>query len=416
METNEKNLRIYPLYKMISWDLLFYYSIIYLFLVQEKGMSPAQVLLSEAFYPIFRFLLAVPLTIIITKLGRKKGLIIANFSVAISILFYIFAKGINEIIVGQFFCALGFAIKAIEETNILYDSLPKNEKRAKEFSKIDGKSMSLYFYFDAISAVLSGFLYVINRYLPLICCFVICVLSTILSCRFVEIKNENKTNSTRKYFKELKHFIKHMYKSKRLKYLMVFGGILSGIFSVLISLRSGILENINMPEQYFGIIFGILAVISGISARNQSRFHNKLKNKTLAILSVTVTLSLIIIGFIAKLNNISIIIIILLLYIIQSIMKGPFYTLIRKYLNNFTTTTSRDKISYIYNLLESLFRALILLFSSFLLDITDITNTTIIVGCVFTIIFITLLEKMRKTVGLKPENYKKSEIEFLELK
>ena len=410
------NTRLYPLYKMISWDLLFYYSIIFLFLTQAKKFSASQVLLGEAFFTASCLILQIPVGILVDRIGKKKSLIFANICMCIFSFILIIVKSFNQLLIAYFIDAMGYVIKSVCETNILYDSLPKNEKRAKEFSKIDGKSMSLYFYFDAISAVLSGFLYVINRYLPLICCFVICVLSTILSCRFVEIKNENKTNSTRKYFKELKHFIKHMYKSKRLKYLMAFGGILSGIFSVLISLRSGILENINMPEQYFGIIFGILAVISGISARNQSRFHNKLKNKTLAILSVTVTLSLIIIGFIAKLNNISIIIIILLLYIIQSIMKGPFYTLIRKYLNNFTTTTSRDKISYIYNLLESLFRALILLFSSFLLDITDITNTTIIVGCVFTIIFITLLEKMRKTVGLKPENYKKSEIEFLELK
>lgn len=35
------NVRLYPTYKMFSWDLLFYYAIAFIFLVQEKGFSPA---------------------------------------------------------------------------------------------------------------------------------------------------------------------------------------------------------------------------------------------------------------------------------------------------------------------------------------------------------------------------------------
>ena len=31
IQNRKVNARLYPIYKMISWDLLFYYSIIYLF-------------------------------------------------------------------------------------------------------------------------------------------------------------------------------------------------------------------------------------------------------------------------------------------------------------------------------------------------------------------------------------------------
>ena len=44
-----KNVRIFPIYKTVSWDLLFYFPIIFLFLTQVKGLTPAEVLFADAF-------------------------------------------------------------------------------------------------------------------------------------------------------------------------------------------------------------------------------------------------------------------------------------------------------------------------------------------------------------------------------
>ena len=209
-----------------------------------------------------------------------------------------------------------------------------------------------------------------------------------------------------------------MLQSTRLKYLLLYGAILSGLLSAVVSLRSGSLEEMGVPEQYFGIIFGALGLISGIAARNQGRFHNRFHNKTLAMLAIPTAISCIFVGLTItmKLPYSLTLIIVILLFSIQFIAKGPFYTLIRRYLNNFTTTSLRAKISSCYNLMESLARSLISLFASFLLRYIDVAGTICIVGCVLTIILVLLTDKMRFTVGLKPEEYKKSEIEFLEIK
>ena len=50
IQNKKINAKLYPIYKMISWDLLFYYSIIYLFLTQVKSFTAAQVLLGEAVF------------------------------------------------------------------------------------------------------------------------------------------------------------------------------------------------------------------------------------------------------------------------------------------------------------------------------------------------------------------------------
>ena len=51
-EIRNRNTKLYPIYKMISWDLLFFYAIIFLYLVQVKNLSAPQVLLAEALYNV----------------------------------------------------------------------------------------------------------------------------------------------------------------------------------------------------------------------------------------------------------------------------------------------------------------------------------------------------------------------------
>ena len=416
----EKNIHLYPIYKMLSWDLLFYYSISFLFFTQVKNISAADVLLGEALFPIFKFVLLMPLTALIAKIGKRKSLVLANLINAFSILSYIIAQNFTYIIIGQFLSAIAFDLKGVTETNLLYDSLPKDEKRGQSFSKIDGKGTSWYYYIDAITTLVSGFLFVINGYIPFILCFAFCIISAILSIKFSDIKkvdaNENIKFTT--YIKDLKHSFKYMLQSNRLRYLIILGGIFWGFLSTLISLRTGMLKQIGVSEEYIGIIFSVLGIISGITAKNQNRIHNKYGNKTLAFLTVPATISCILTGFFVMGNfpfKITLALV-LIMFLIQFMAKGPFFTLIKRYLNNFTTSSLRNKISSSYNFFESLMRAGISLLASFLLRITNSSNTILVLGCLVTIAIVLLIDKMHGKVGLKPEEYPKKEIEFLEIK
>ena len=67
------NSKIFPIYKMFSWDLLFYYSIIFLFLTQTKGFTASNVLFVDAFYPLFKLLLQIPCVNIVESFGKRKN-------------------------------------------------------------------------------------------------------------------------------------------------------------------------------------------------------------------------------------------------------------------------------------------------------------------------------------------------------
>lgn len=148
----------------------------------------------DAFYPIFKFVLQFINVFIVNKLGNRKGLILGNIFVSASILIMILSVNMPMLILSQFFSAFGFSLKSLTETTFLFDSIENNEERNDTFSKIDGKSSSFYYYIDAITSLTTGFLFVINGYLPMVLCFIICIISTLLSFNLKEVVKHNKNN------------------------------------------------------------------------------------------------------------------------------------------------------------------------------------------------------------------------------
>ena len=406
------NIKLYSIYRIFSFDLLFYYAIIYLFLTIEKGISPAKVLQYDAFYILFKFILQIPCTLLIHKLGKRRSNILANAILAIHVLVIIYSPDFFTLLVSQLLCAFSFNIKATSETDLLYDSLEHNEKRGHVFAKIDGKANARYYFIDSISAILSGFLFVINPYIPIILCFFNSLLLFFLSIKFKEIHPEKGKMEVKEEIKNIRYGFKNIFKSRRLMSLILFNAMFVGLIKILQNLRNAVLIEIHMPEEYFGIIFAVLGIISGISARFQGRIHKKFRNKTLAFLSYPTVLSFLMIGIVLIFNfNIEIkILLILILFAIQYIMKGPYYVLIKQYINNFTTSEKRIKISTVNNLIENLIASLLIFIAAFILEKVSVDNTVLVVSCIFIIVFTILLDYMRGTVGLKPEEYSKKEI------
>ena len=101
---------------------------------------------------------------------------------------------------------------------------------------------------------------------------------------------------------------------------------------------------------------------------------------------------------------------ILILFALQYIMKGPYYVLIKRYFNNFTNSEKRIKIATVNNLVENLIASILIFGTSFILNIIPANYTLIIVGTIFSISMILLLNYMKSTVGLRMEQYGKKEI------
>ena len=427
-EKRNFNIKLYPIYKMFAWDLLFYYAISFLFLTEVKGFSAADVvLLDVSAYTLFKCLSQVPATIITDKLGKRMSVIMGNVFISFSILFILLCKNLFTLGIAEFCMAFGYVIKSIAEPNILYDALSGSDNARKTFSKLDGKGSALYYFLNAISLLTAGFLYNVNPYLPILVCLMFCVIATFVSGMFysLHVHEKNKKESVPKvadrlkeYSKQLRFAFKHILKSKRLVYLILFYGLFQSLIAVTTTLDRSLLADLHVPAEYYGIIFAMLSVLSSVSSNATNIVHHSLRNKVLTVFSIFFVGACYISG-IFVLTNIPLSIAIVLIFVsfgIRAMIKGPFYTLYKRYLSSFASSSVRTKIYTATYLCENIIGAIIALAVSRFLSTYSTAYAFTALGIVYTIIFIILLYKMKSHVGLKPEQYEKNDINLVDLK
>lgn len=418
----EKNRKIFPIYKMFAWDLLFYYSISFLFLVQVKGLTASNIFLLDGFYTICKIVSQPFAPILINAIGKRKSTILGNLLVTISVLCVILVEGsIVNLIIAYGIMAFGYLLKGVCESFMLEDSIEDGEGKNSEFSKIDSKGSVYYYIFGAVSAVTTGFLFVINPYVPMYLCFIICIIATLISLKFehYEVKEEKAKDEY-----PLKTIIKRIdvtrqeyafiLKSKRLHGLLLFSMLFSGALYIRSTITSSILVDIKIPDQYFGVISAVFTIFAAIGTCTQHFIHKKLRNKVLTAFSITYAMTFILIGIIAilQLNHIFTISIILVLLAIPNMIKGPYYTLIKRYYNSFSNEDISVRIYSAKVLAEDLGSTIIAFVASILLDHMTISYATLIIGILMLIIFIALLDYMKTRVGLDPKEYRKEDIDF----
>ena len=186
-----KNARIYPIYKMFSWDLLFFYSIQFLFCTITKKVSASELLIINGFYYLFRIIGQIPAVTITDFIGKRKSIILGNIFLIIFLLILLFVPGAMSIVIANLFFAIGYDMKVLAESNLLYDSVATKGGEGL-YSKIDARGGSLYYILDGITSLSAGYFFVINNYLPIIICLIFVCISTILAFGFQDIYPKDK--------------------------------------------------------------------------------------------------------------------------------------------------------------------------------------------------------------------------------
>lgn len=415
MESNDKNLKLYPRYRRIARDFLFFYTINVLFLTQVKKIDMSAVVLVDTFYSLFVVILQIPISLIIDKVGRRKGIIIGNLCNVIYLILVINSSNLFHLICAELLSASGFSFKDIAETALLNESIEEaQEEKSKLFAHIQGKAVSGYYFISAISMIISGFIYEINPYYPMLVSLLITIFVLFMSFKFKEPiivrKEENKENNK----VSLKESLLFAFKSKRCRSILIFGSVAIGVIYVLATYEICLIEELNIPTGVIGILFALLNVVSAVSSSAQNKVQNILKNKTLLFLGITLSLVCIFAGLTAKLNASIVLImaIITVLYILKYWIVGVFLVLISKYLSNFTDERIDARLFAIYSFTTSIVAALFGVFASRLVAYMSTADAMIIFGSIMLVIFIAVLLYIKNKLGLKADEYSDYELQF----
>ena len=415
-KAKRQNAKIFPIYKMFSWDLLFFYSTQYLFYTNVKGITAGEILKLDAFFPLFIIFMQLPATICADLLGRRKSLIVGNVIMILYIFLLMILPGVVGIFIANIIYAFGYSLRGIQATNILYDSTATKGGEGL-YAKINGKGATGYYILDGIASLTAGYLFVINGYLPMIICLAFTIIATIISTRFKDIY-ENKleeneiSNKIKEYKKDFKISIKNIITSKRLRALLIFMGIFNALITITGTYKGSTLTELQVKPETFSMINAIFTFIAGIATTFQDKIHKKFRNRSFTFLAMIFITSIILIGIFLYMNIPNILPIILILLAIRSITMSNYYVLSERYAKNFSTPKTRTRISFATEFTTNIIEAIMVFFAGVLLDGTNIRFATLFIGLIFLIIFILILDYMRTRVGLKPEEYDKKDIEL----
>ena len=289
VNARKKNMKLYPLYRMWGVDIVFLYAIRMLFLTQVKGFSSQDVVFAISLYALFMVILQVPATILIKKIGYVKSAVLSIFS------------------------------------------------------KLEGKGTSRYNFLNAIADVVSGSVYLINPYLPLILAIICSVIACIIILQFEELspnhkKSENEENIIKDYISDLKISFKFIIQSRRLRYLLLYSGLFWGLRCLVVSYKDSILVEIGTSAIIIGIVSALLEISAAIAAKKQGKFHKKFRNKSLTYIAMSFALCTIFSGLIVVFKapfilELSIIVLSFIIISADNVMSG---ILVNRYLANFS--------------------------------------------------------------------------------
>ena len=419
-DARRTNAKLFPIYKMFSWDLLFFYSIEFLFLTITKRLDASEILLINGFFLVARLFCQFPSVIISELIGRRKSIILGNFLLILFVLSLMFLPGITSILIADLFFALGYDLKTISETNLLYDSVSTRGGEGL-FSKLDAKGGSWYYILDGIASLTAGYLFVINNYLPLIICLAFIIISTVISFNFKDIyvgqkekkKDKKIIEILRDQDEDIKTCFKFIIRSKRMRAFILFQIVFYSFIKVVETYRSQVLIDLKVPEEQFSMIFAALTLMGGLSLTVKKNIEKKIKNKTLTFVSLMYICACIFVGAITSMTTSQVVIpLILIMYAIMKMATSIWWILESKYLKNFTTENMRGKLTFTYELIGKISASIVSILGALLLKVLNAENAFLVLSLFALACMVPTLDYMRKRFGLRPKQYKKEDIEF----
>ena len=191
-------------------------------------------------------------------------------------------------------------------------------------------------------------------------------------------------------------------------------GMLWGFISVFSTYQETLLKELQIPSYYIGFILAGFQMLVGIFSTTSNNFNKKYKNRSLTYIGLLLTLGSIILGLVTIFNipfEIQLMFI-TVVFIARAYAKGVYQVLKKRYMNNFSDNKILPKIYSVNGIMDNLSKMIIGVIASSILRVTNIYEALLILGIICTGVVIILAIYSKSRLGLKPEEYKKEDIEF----
>lgn len=397
----EMSNKIYPLFYGLSSDLIFFIAINTLFLTQVKGLTSSEInfmttigVLVSLFFYLFSHK-------IIKRIGNLTSIKLGTLLILIASVLFTISKHLELFIIAEILYEVSFVFKSVDtvvlNNNLIY------ENQSDKFVKIKSKATTIYSIATLITSLLAGFLFSINPYIPMIICIIICLSNFVMAHFIYEIKEDNS-----KTIKNTHNKIKF---NKIIITTIIVYGLLYGTVAICQTNDKLFMQYKLQEFMQIGNISLVLSFILFLSRISRLfsniffiRIYDKLKNKIIYLINVTliISISLFIIGQIQT-NPIIGIILMSIGFLLLLALRDPTENVLSNILLKNTLKEDKEQIMLYFQFARRLVVFLLSSLATLVLTKHELIHLYTIIF-IFTILYLFIVIKLLQLLKKNSQN------------
>ena len=369
--------------KFFSYAILsnFWFTLsIWILFIRAFDISYTQIGILEAAALVTILLLELPSGVFSDLFGHRITVFIATLLWSAGTFIVGLGNGFYIFLIGYSILGMSDAFRSGSQSALLFESLRK-QKRQKDYLKIRSKLRKYVTVTVIIGALVGPVLFNLNIRLPFLINATLILASSFIVFSMVEPYKKRKTTSIQEHFNHFKESLNFSIQHKNVKWLIIFGIIVTIPMGVFVNLLSQpYLIKIGFNVVNIGILFAAIHGSSGVVASFADKIEEKIREKVSMVLIILVQGFAFV--FMAILNIPLAAIAVAMLYISRD-YKGM---ILDAYMNKQINPKNRATVLSISQFVIDLFAAVFVIVGGYITDVFSMEITILLLG-IITLVF-----------------------------
>lgn len=290
----KKNVKRSPMLIALTWDIIFFWTISTLYFSTQKGLNYSQIISLDSIVMLLGCIMCVPINRLFQNVTPINATRIGLLGYGVYVLLIIFGNSFPIFVLAQVFLAFGYIVLAVKTNSVLTDSLSVL-KKDKEYEKVYGNGLGLYYFINCVGSIAVTYVYDWNPYVAVWMAFIVIVFAELYTFLFKEpTKFQNKNVSINaeeekpiNVEKKPDGYLKIL-KSAFFISLLIFMFLMRGVLSIASSSYKVYLQQLTdlgkLPIWLFGYLFAISRLANALASKFQFKFNLKFGVRSVIIL------------------------------------------------------------------------------------------------------------------------------------
>lgn len=387
MNTLAANIWKMYLLKTMRWFLLIIPVLVLFF--QENGLSMKEIMILQAFFSAGLFVFEIPSGYFADVIGRRASLIVGSILCTIAFGYYCLANSFWDFLIVESVLGFGSSFISGSDSALVYDTLIQLEREG-EYTKIEGRLISLASMSEGVASVLGGLLATISLRTPLYFEATVMLLTIPLAFTLVEPerrKFESKSGAMRGIL-QIVRFALH--EEIEVKWLIIYSSFVGASTLTLVWFIQPYFKQVGLPLEWFGAVWAILQFsVSGfalLAHRIEQIVGRRRSLMSLVILSA--------VGYylVASLSFLWAIGFLFIFYFIRGFSNPLFQT----YINRLVPSDRRATVLSVKQLIGRLIFAIVGPFIGWTVDVYSLSTALYLAGAIYLLAGIYCLLKLHQ--------------------